>query len=195
MAVTSRNKRLAPAERRAQLIQLGVDELRRNGGSLATVDRIAEAAGISRGLLFHYFPTKQAFHVALVEETARMMLEATDPPRTLDPVERLRAGLAGYIDFVRQNEALYVSLLRGSAGSDDAMQAIFNATRGAFVDRLIEGLGGTDPTPLIRTALRGWVGFVEESTLDWVLHHDVDRAQLIELQERALIQMMGFLPS
>src|SRR5689334_23367443 len=132
MVVTSKNKRLAPAERKAQLIRLGVDELRKNGGSLATVDRIAEAAGISRGLLFHYFPTKQAFHVALVEETARMMLEATNPPASLDPLQRLREGLAAYIDFVQQNEALYVSLLRGSAGSDEAMQAIFHNTRGAF---------------------------------------------------------------
>jgi AcrR family transcriptional regulator len=187
MTVTS-GKRLDPAARRAQLIALGLEFLRTNPGELQAVDRIAEAAGISRGLLFHYFPTKRAYHVAVVRAAADLLLHVTDPDPKLDALARLHAGLDSYISFVEENSALYTSLLRGAAGGDDELQSIFDETREKLVHRVVDGLGLIDPSPLMRSALRGWVGSVEEATLDYLRNGDVDRAALVTLLERTLVR-------
>lgn len=191
MTVTS-GKRLEAAARRAQLIALGLEFLRTHPGELGAVDRIAETAGISRGLLFHYFPTKRDYHVAVVRAAAEELLAVTDPDPSLDALTRLHAGLASFIAFVDENSALYTSLLRGAAGGDDDLQKVFDVTRERFVDRIVEGLGLPERSPLMRSALRGWVGAVEEATLDHIRHRaepgDVDRDRLITLLERMLIR-------
>ena len=52
----------------------------------------------------------------------------------------------------------------------------------------IAGLAMGVPPPLLRTALRGWIGFVEAATLDWVERRDVTRAQLRRLLVEVLLQ-------
>jgi AcrR family transcriptional regulator len=191
MAVTSviRGKRLDPEARRAQLIELGLQELE-SRGELAALDRISQKAGISRGLLFHYFPTKRAYRVAVVRAAAERLLDVTDPAPTLDPISRLRAGLRGFSGFVSENRSLYLALLRGAAGADPELVQIFDATRERIVEVLVEGLGVSAEIPIVRTSLRGWVGFVEESTLEWLRHGGVDRDVLVQVQEQTLIRLM-----
>jgi AcrR family transcriptional regulator len=181
--------RLEPEARRRQLIELGLKMLSTEPSEQVAIDRIAEAAGISRGLLFHYFPTKRDYHVAVVRAAADQMLEVTAPDPALPEIERLRAGLMAYVDFVTTNPALYVSLVRGAAGGDDELQQIFEQTRTRIVERVVEALAmppGGGPAA-VRTVLRGWVGFVEESTLDWLGHRDLERDALVTLQERVLL--------
>jgi AcrR family transcriptional regulator len=195
VAVTSENRarRLDPQARRAQLIELGLQELEAKG-ELSAIDRISEAAGISRGLLFHYFPSKRAYRVAVVRAAAQRLLDVTDPAPHLDPVGRLRAGLHGFSGFVSENRSLYLALLRGAAGADAELQQIFDDTRERLVERVIEGLGVSAHLPVVRTALRGWVGFVEESTLEWLRHGGVDQETLTGIQEQTLIRLMETVP-
>ena len=154
------------------------------------VDEIAETAGISRGLLFHYFPTKRDYYVAVAAEAARRLLEVTEPDLAVHPMERLHASLAAYVDYVAENEALYIALVRGVAGSDKELQAISEATRATVATRVIEALGLGDPDPAVRTAVRGWVGFIEETTLDWLRNRDLDRDRLIAVQEQMLVHAL-----
>jgi AcrR family transcriptional regulator len=151
------------------------------------VDEIAEAAGISRGLLFHYFPTKRDFYVAVARAAAEQLLQVTEPDPELHRMERLHASLAAYVDFVAANEALYIALVRGAAGSDKELQAISESTRARVAERVIEALGLDDLSPAVRTAVWGWVGFIEEATLDWLRHRDLDRDRLLAIQEQMLV--------
>jgi AcrR family transcriptional regulator len=190
VAVTSGNRvRLDPEARRAQLIDLGLRELETRG-ELSAIDRISEAAGISRGLLFHYFPSKKAYRVAVIRAAAGRLLVASDPAPDLDPIGRLHAGLRGFSGFVSENRSLYLALLRGAAGADPELQQIFDETRERLVERVIEGLGVSAHLPVVRTALRGWVGFVEESTMEWLRHGGVDQDTLVGIQEQTLIRLM-----
>src|SRR5437660_12664920 len=88
--VTTRTRapRLDPEERRSQLIELGLRMLSSESPDRVPVDEIAEAAGISRGLLFHYFPTKRDFYVAVAQEAARQLLEPPRPARGRPPRRR-----------------------------------------------------------------------------------------------------------
>jgi AcrR family transcriptional regulator len=154
------------------------------------VDEIADAAGISRGLLFHYFPSKRDYYVAVAREAAQRLLEVTRPDPALHHMDRLHASLAAYVDYVTNNEALYIALVRGAAGSDKELQAVSEATRAESARRVVEALGLDDPAPAVRTAVRGWVGFIEETTLDWLRNRDLDRDQLLAVQEQVLVHAL-----
>lgn len=184
-------RRLDADARRRQLIELGLAMLSREPREQVAIDRIAEAAGISRGLLFHYFPTKRDYHVAVVRAAAERMLEVTEPDPSVPLVDRLRASLTAYIAFVEDNRALYVSLVRGAAGRDEELQEIFDETRARIAARVLSNLEVAGESPALRTLLRGWIAFVEESTLDWLRHRDLAREALVSLQERALVSLLG----
>jgi AcrR family transcriptional regulator len=184
-------RRLSRPERRRQLVELGLEMLSSEPRELLALDRISEVAGISRGLLFHYFPTKRDFHVAVVEAACARLLERTAPDPRLEPSGQLRAGLHAFVDFVSQNEALYRSLIRGAAGADPELESLFERTRETIAGRVFTQLDAPAASPLVRNAVRGWIGFVEESTLDWLRHGDVEQQALVELQSEALESVLG----
>lgn len=184
MAITRR--RLEAGDRRRQLVELGLEMLSSKPREQVAIDRIAEVAGISRGLLFHYFPTKRDYHVAVVRAACERLLRRTEPDLGLAPDRRLRASLEAYLDFMAENQALYRALIRGASGADEELERIFQATRESVAARVLDYLGLEEPPALLRVSLLGWVGFVEESTLDWLRLPTVERAALVGLQVRLL---------
>src|SRR6266508_2445307 len=124
--------RLDPAARRAQLVALGVEMLGARPLEAVAIEEIAAAAGISRGLLFHYFPTKRDFHEAVVRAFTEEMLQRTAPDPALPFIDQLRNGVEAFVDYVSENSEVYISLVRGAAGGSPALQAIFEDTRAAI---------------------------------------------------------------
>ena len=88
--------------------------------------------------------------------------ERTAPDPGLEPAARLRASLDAYVDFVRQNQALYRALIRGAAGADEDLEAAFERTREAIARRVFDYLQVATPNATLRNSVRGWIGFVEE---------------------------------
>jgi AcrR family transcriptional regulator len=179
-------RRLDADDRRRQLVELGLEMLSRQPREQVAVDRIAAVAGISRGLLFHYFPSKRDYHIAVVEAACARLLERTEPDAALEPQARLRRSLDAYLEFMEANQALYRSLIRGAAGADQRLEEIFQETRDAVVRRVLDYLQLPEPPELLRVSLLGWVGFVEDSTLDWLRRRTIGRAALVDLQVRLL---------
>src|SRR5436190_145491 len=98
-AGTNTRVRLDPEARRAQLVQLGLQMLADRTLDQLPVDEIAAAAGISRGLLFHYFPTKRDFGVAVARAAAQRLIDETAPDPALDLLAQLRAGIDAYVRY------------------------------------------------------------------------------------------------
>jgi AcrR family transcriptional regulator len=182
--------RLSGDARRAQLVELGTELLRTRSLDQLALEDVAAAAGISRALPFHYFPTRRDFLLAVIEASAGDLLAAIDADPSLAPLDRLRAGLTGYIDYIEQNPAAYIALMRGAAGADEALVAVFDRTREAIVDRIISGLAVAEEPPLLRLAVRGWVGMVEEASVSWLRNHHVDRLDLVWLLDETLIRLV-----
>ncbi len=179
--------RLDPQDRRAQLIALGLQILSARPASQVAVDDIAEAAGISRGLLFHYFSSKREFHLAVVQAAADELLTATDPDDTLPALEQLRLGLEAFVSFIERKHELYVALVRGSAGADPDLHAIFEDHRDKVAGRVCRVLGDAGGRPEVRTAVRGWLAFCEETVLHWMAHRTMRRQQLVMLCEQVVV--------
>ncbi|MDV7355856.1 TetR/AcrR family transcriptional regulator [Rhodococcus oxybenzonivorans] len=184
--------RLSPEQRRAQLIDLGVKMLAQRPLEQISVEEIADQAGVSRGLLFHYFASKHDFHLAIVRHSSSEMLARTAPDPYVDdardPLHILRSVLAAYVDYVSENRGTYVSLLRGTASGDPDMRAVFEETRAMMSERTLEQLPilGVERTPAVELAVRGWIAYVEEVTISWLRDPQLTREQLIELNVQAL---------
>jgi AcrR family transcriptional regulator len=180
--------RLSAETRRAQLIDLGVKMLATRRLDELSVELIAKTAGISRGLLFHYFSSKQEFHIEVARAAAAEMIRRTAPDTGLSPVEALRAALSSFIDYVEENPDNYKSLVRGAASGDAEMRAIFDATRTTMAQRVIDvvaALGlAVGPRPTL--AIHGWVAYVEECVVRWIDSHTVSRADLLEMLTKSL---------
>ncbi len=178
---------MASDERRAQLLALGIEMFASRPWDDVQIDDVAARAGVSKGLLYHYFPTKRVFYVEVVREAARRLLELTDMPPAMPPLERLEAGLARYLDFVERHAAAYATLLRGGIGSDPDVARVLEDTRLALLARMLQGIGVDPPPAALRLTLRGWLGFVEATSVDWLERRDLARDELLALWARALL--------
>ena len=180
--------RLDPAQRRAQLIDLGARMLAERPLEQISVEDIADQAGVSRGLLFHYFASKSEFHLAIVRHSSEQMLQRTEPSESDDPMLTLRSGLASYVDYVTENRNTYVSLLRGTASGDPQMREVFEQTRDIMAKRTLDQLPkiGLTRTPQVELAVRGWIAFVEEATISWLRAPAITREELIDLTVQSL---------
>jgi AcrR family transcriptional regulator len=186
--MSGRRTRLSPDARRAQLIELGVEMLATRRLDELSVELIAKAAGISRGLLFHYFPSKQAFHLEVAQAAAAEMLRRTEPDVELAPVEALRAALTSFMDYVQENPDNYKSLVRGAASGDARMRGIFDATRTAMAQRVVDVIAqmGLEVDARTRLAIQGWVAFVEECVVRWIDDATIGRDELLEMLTKSL---------
>ncbi|MBT2266520.1 TetR/AcrR family transcriptional regulator [Rhodococcus erythropolis] len=180
--------RLDPAQRRAQLIDLGARMLAERPLEQISVEDIADQAGVSRGLLFHYFASKSEFHLAIVRHSSEQMLQRTEPSGSDDPMLTLRSVLASYVDYVTENRNTYVSLLRGTASGDPQMREVFEQTRDIMAKRTLDQLPkiGLTRTPQVELAVRGWIAFVEEATISWLRAPAITREELIDLTVQSL---------
>jgi AcrR family transcriptional regulator len=186
--------RMSPDNRREQLLELGVRLLSTRALEELSIETLAEEAGISRGLLYHYFGNKQDFHTAVVQRAADDLYVRTAPTGDGTPLEQLAGSLARYVDYVAENYQGYVSLIRGAASGHEEIRQIYEASRAALTARIFEGpvaeeaaaLGLVD-TPAVRLLVRGWSSFVEEVVVEWVRdHRGLSRDELLALLSGSL---------
>ncbi|MFE3757752.1 TetR/AcrR family transcriptional regulator [Nocardia tengchongensis] len=196
-SVATKRVRLSPEERRRQLITLGAAFLGQRALEDISVEDIAKQAGISRGLLFHYFATKQEFHEAIARHVSSEFLVATAPDRSLGPFEMLRDSIGRYVDYVDSNTAAYEAILRGTAGNDPGARSLVDQTRAVVAQVILAELpiAADDPDrPFVTMAVRGWIAFVEEAILTWIREKSIARGKFIDLLTESL-PALAFSPS
>jgi AcrR family transcriptional regulator len=174
-------QRLDVDERRRRLLELGADLFSRHSYAELSMAAIAREAGISKALLYHYFPSKQAYFVATLEQQAAELSRrlAVDP--ALPPVEQLTRALDAFLGWVEENAEGYGKLLHG-ATSHAEVRELVDQVRSSTADRIIAGLtGGGTPPPALRAAVHGWLWFMDGVLTDWLEHRDMERQQLLGL--------------
>jgi AcrR family transcriptional regulator len=164
--------------RRRQLLELGADLFARHSFAELSMARIAREAGISKALLYHYFPTKRDFFLATLVEAAEEVRRRTEPHPDLSPGEALAGSLDVFLGWIEENETAYRKLLE-SAGSVPEVGALIDEVRDRTSARILDGLGAGDhPPPRVRAAVRAWLWFMDGAILDWFEHRDLSRAEL-----------------
>lgn len=198
-----RRVRLDNDQRRAQLLQLGKRAFSDRAYDDVSIDDLARVAGISKGLLYHYFPTKRDLYVAGLREIADELVEAiVRVPVSLAPIDQVRTSVDAYLEHVMRHSRAFVALMRGGIGSDPEVAAVIESVRTRLFEKFLVGspfaalLAGD---ARFETAVRGWIGFVEAASIDWCANPRLSRADLCELLTDVLFGILrvvtpGLLP-
>jgi AcrR family transcriptional regulator len=186
--------RLSGDERREHLLHVGVTLLGRHGTADISIEEIAQAAGVSKGLLYHYFPTKDDFLMAVLgrSQTEMDRGEVRDPELT--PMEQFDRNLDAFLRFVDDHAAGYLAVVN-ARGREPHVRKLIEERRRRRVDDLVAlaaVLWGMPRraarTPLLVAAIEGWLGFSEGVIVRWLDDRDVTREQVHELLRHALLE-------
>jgi len=170
--------RLPVDERRRQLLDLGARLFASHSYDELSMAAIAREAGVSKALLYHYFPSKQDFFVATLQQGAEEIARRTEPDPELPPLEALAGSLDAFLGWIEENETAYRKLME-SVGSVPEVKLLIDQIRDATSTRILDGLGaGEPPPPKLRAAARAWLWFVDGTILDWLEHKDMSRAEV-----------------
>jgi AcrR family transcriptional regulator len=181
--------RLTPAARRQQILATARRLVESGQVEQISVEAVAEHAGVSAGLLFHYFGTQRKFRQAVIEEIARELLAQVEPDRGVSPVEQLRAGLETFVGYVARHPELYLAVVRTV---DEDLVGLHRSMRSRLAELLVFGLSeaGAPINAAITTTIAGWVAFAEEALLGWIADPAIQQAELVDLCQRACLVLL-----
>jgi AcrR family transcriptional regulator len=166
VTTSTQRTRLGAEDRRRQLIGIGLQLLATRPLHQITIDEVAASAGISRSLLFHYFPTKQDYFVAVVRAASRRLLKRIAPDHDGSAGTQIHAIVADYVRYIERRREPYVALFR-SPGADDWVRSIHEETQDALARRVMEALPDGLRPDAVRLVVRAWWSFAEELAITW----------------------------
>ena len=171
--------RLDVDERRRQLLEAGARAFTERAYDEVSMSDVARAAGISKGLLYHYFPSKRDFFTATLAAAAAELAAVTEPEAGRPPIEQLAGSIGAYLAWIEENAAGYRRLLE-SAGSPD-VRSLIEDVRERTVERIAEAVSDGEPRPALRVAVRAWLWGMDGAILDWLDRGHITRDQLRDL--------------
>ena len=184
MAATS-PKRLAPEDRRDQILAVARRLFSERPFAAVSTQEIAEAAGIRRGLLNHYFGTKRALYL----EAVRDMVRVPAPPmpselagRPLDEV--WGEAVDRWLTMVERNRGLWLAAVR-----DPELEEIFDAAREASATNVLN-ISGAPDTPGRRAYVRIYGAGAEAATIEWLQRGRLEREQVVDVLVRSLLVLI-----
>jgi AcrR family transcriptional regulator len=158
-------RRLSADDRRRQLLGIGLSKLVETPIQDLSMDQIASEAGISRGLLFHYFPTKTDFYRECVAAAGRRILRTTAPDPEADGHEQVRTMLRLMVEQIDRRREFYLRLVHGSATPGEEVVGVYDTLRSTTTDRVMVALGLTGRAE--RDVVHAWWAYVEDRALTW----------------------------
>lgn len=180
----------AVADRRQSIIDAARNLFATRPYDRVTTSEIATNAGVAYGLIAHHFGNKRGLYLAVMNEIAEEIAAAqlNLPPADATLVDRLRHALRSHIAYIDSYSGSFVALLRGALGADTEHQEAVERLRWIGAQRILLALGITDPIPpVLRAAMHGWVGYLDEMMIDRIAHRDIDAEALVELAAAALV--------
>ncbi|MET9419718.1 TetR/AcrR family transcriptional regulator [Streptomyces sp. NPDC006540] len=179
---TGVRRRMGVEERRQQLIGVALELFSHRSPDDVSIDEIAAAAGISRPLVYHYFPGKQSLYEAALRRAADELAARFQEPREGPLGARLLRVMGRFFDFVDEHGPGFSALMRGgpAVGSSTA-HAMIDEVRQAARDQILRHLGIDRPSARLELVVRSWVSLAESTALIWLDGRRVPRAEL-ELQ-------------
>ena len=173
-------RRLGVDERRQQLLERGAELFTSHPYDELSMSKIASQAGISKALLYHYFPSKRAFFEETLSAWAEQLRERTEPDPDLAPIEQLQGSLDAFLSLVEENAVAYRNLIDSATGVPEIRELI-DQVRRKTAARILAALYPNGATPKARAAVNGWLWFIDGACLDWIEHRDIERQELRDL--------------
>jgi AcrR family transcriptional regulator len=182
---TGTRRRMGVEERREQLIAVALDLFSHRSPEDVSIDEIAEAAGISRPLVYHYFPGKQQLYEAALRRAAEELTARFEEPHEGPLGARLLRVMERLFDFVDVHGPGFSALMRGgpAIGSKSSTGAMIDGVRQAAYEQILAHLDIPQPAPRLELVVRSWISLAETTALLWLDGRRIPRAEL----ERQLV--------
>jgi AcrR family transcriptional regulator len=201
MAAESR-RRLSPEDRRNELLALGVEVFGQRPYDEVRIDEIAERAGVSRALMYHYFPDKRAFFAAVVRAEGERLFEATNtPPQPgLSLFGQLRAGVLAYLEYDEAHPHGAWAAYMGMGRSDPVLRGIDDVDNdrqaNRIIDRFNEAIGELDSKAErdLRVIVYGWLAFTFELCRQRIIDPSIDAGYVADSCAHALLDSVTRIP-
>src|SRR6516225_11873940 len=200
-------RRLSPEDRRAELLALGAEVFGKRPYDEVRIDEIAERAGVSRALMYHYFPDKRAFFAAVVKDEADRLYEATNipAPAGLTMFEELRAGVLAYMAYHEQNPEAAWSAYVGLGRSDPVLLGIDDEAKNRQMEHIMSRVGeviavvpgaslDADVERDLRVILQGWLAFSFEICRQRIMDPTTDADRLADSCAHTLLDAIARVP-
>jgi len=201
-------RRLSPEDRRAELLALGAEVFGKLPYDEVRIDEIAERAGVSRALMYHYFPDKRAFFTAVVKDEADRLYESTSnnaPPAGGTFFEEIRMGVLAYFAWHEQNPEAAWAAYVGLGRSDPVLLGIDDEAKNRQMDHIMGRIGefvsvipGRTLQPDVERDLRviiyGWITFTFEICRRRIMDPTTNAERLADTCAHALLDMIARVP-
>jgi AcrR family transcriptional regulator len=179
--------RLDADERRRQILASAQQLLSSRPYDEVSMHDLAEAAGVARGLLNHYFGSKRDLYLAVVRESVRLP--------SLPEGELWEASVDRWLQMIEANRSLWIAAINASGiGVDPEVQSIIDESKEVVSEQALRALGVDSPTDAQRAAARGFGGLTEELTREWLVKERVTREQVRAMLAVALPVLVRALP-
>jgi AcrR family transcriptional regulator len=195
-------RRLSPDDRRNELLALGAEVFGQRPYDEVRIDEIAERAGVSRALMYHYFPDKRAFFAAVVRAEGERLFQATNtPPQPgLSLLEQLRAGVLAYLEYDEAHPHGAWAAYMGMGRSDPVLRGIDDVDNdrqaNRIIDRLNEAIGELDSKLErdLRVIVYGWLAFTFELCRQRIVDPSIDAGYVADSCAHALLDSVARIP-
>jgi AcrR family transcriptional regulator len=169
-SATPAYRRLSVEERRSQLLDAALTLFAHRAPEDVSLDDVAEAAGVSRPLVYRYFPGgKQQLYEAALRSAAEELQQCFDEPPQGPLLRRLAHAVDRYLAFVDEHDTGFSALLQGgSVVETSRTTATVDGVRRAAAEHIYRHLGVADPGPRLRMTVRTWITAVEAASLIWL---------------------------
>ena len=175
-------KRLPPAVRREQLIDAALFIAAHEGYDNLAFEKVANRAGVTRNLVYHYFPGGRQ---ELLEAAAHRAGEQLSSDWVTDPgvplPERLATNLSRMMDHAEEPTEAWLLYRQGRGSVDPKLLEIMALYREKIITTIsLNQLGTADPPRVVRIALDGFIAYAE-TVVEAALGEGMPRERVVEL--------------
>jgi AcrR family transcriptional regulator len=187
--------RLDHDQRRRQILDCAARLLAARPYGEVSMEAVAGAAGVTRGLLHHYFGTKRDLYLELMRDMLRAIpVPVPDFVQGVTPEQRFADSVDRWLDAISENRHIWLGMLGGAGlGRDPDAERIWDRARDASVDSMIGvlGLGRADEaSTTLRGLLRAYAAFAEAATREWLAHDRFTREQMHALLTATMARLV-----
>lgn len=166
---TPRARRLSPDARRDQLIDAAVAVVARQGHRGLTLDEVAERSGVTRSLIYHYFPRgRQDLFIAAVDRSGRELTEGWLVDSDTPIEERLAVNFARFFEHALEPSDIWLVHRQANIAGDPEVNELSAAYRGIVISAIaLNDFGNDDPPAIVQAGLSAYLDFAERALDEW----------------------------
>jgi AcrR family transcriptional regulator len=201
-------RRLSPEDRRAELLALGAEVFGKRPYDEVRIDEIAERAGVSRALMYHYFPDKRAFFAAVVQDEADRLHEATNQfqPVGMTLFEEVKLGVLAYMAYQQLHPESAWAAYVGLGRSDPMLLGVTDEAKNRQMEHIMSRVGEVlaavvpdskleaDVERDLRVIVHGWLAFTFEVCRQRIMDPSTDADRMADACANSLLDSIARLP-